>query len=188
MWPKGINRIEDLKHPHHSPALKSGVWVWRTCHNHQSHAASPTCDLTLNLTFGRLLTFLALPSTIETDSPLLLSESFLMASHLLQCFLPGSPGGHVFILTSNLAALKFLSLPLHHSGDFIYSHSLSLILYTDGTKARIPHQICLLSSRPTDPISHLVISTAIHLKRCKTEGVIFPLLFPDLLLLKCLIQ
>ena len=72
------------------------------------------------------------------------------------------------VLPSNLTALKFLSLPLHHSGDFIYSHSLSLILYADGTKALIPHQLCLLSSRFIDPISHLVISIAFHLSRSKT--------------------
>lgn len=79
VWPKGINRTEDLKHPHHSllPWNRESA-LWRTCHNHQSHATSPTCDLTLNLTFGRLLTFLALPSTTETHSPLPLSESFLV--------------------------------------------------------------------------------------------------------------
>ena len=92
------------------------------------------------------------------------------------------------VLPSNLTALKFLSLPLHLSGDFIYSHSLRLILYADGTKALSPHQLCLLSSRLIDPISHLVISTAFHLSRSKTEGVIFLLLFPDLLLLTGLIQ
>ena len=128
------------------------------------------------------------PAPLRLIAPFLFQNLFWLASHLLQCFLTSSPGSHVSVLSSNLAALQFLSLPLHHSGDFIDSCNVSLILYADGTKALIPHQICLLSSRPIDPISHLVISTAIHLNRCKTEGVILPFLFPDLLLLKCLIQ
>ena len=103
---------------------------------------------------------------------------FWFASHVLQCFfLEATCPLSVPQISLLFDFCPCLSLTL--LGDLIYSHSLSLIiLYADGTKALVQHQFSLLSSRPIDPISHLVNPAAVQLNKSKTERVIFPLLVP----------
>jgi len=110
VWPKGINRTEDLKHPHHHHSLlpwnrESACEGRAITINHTQLLQHVTWLLTLPL--GVFWPSWPCPAPLRLIAPFLFQNPFWLASHLLQCFLPSSPGGHTSVLSSNLAALNF---------------------------------------------------------------------------------